>query len=560
MSLSPPRFLVRRRLIAIAVALPVVETLILWLVGMESALGIAPQASAPAPFDVFHDLRWLLVYHRSWIGLVLEAVALVAFRTVMTTLLVRAAWPEGAALPPLRRSVTGSAGFVVVAALLLSPWVALLFGMAVVSISWLFFVALPGALAVMVLVHHGAIERGWWRHMPPLRTVGWVGLSFVVLSIDGAVLSVSPPVFRLPIAAVAGLFNAWAWFGIVHAVAGRATPRFIPAPAGLVAVVVIVVGGAAIGFETVTSRARLNHAAHAASVRRPESGKPVLIVSGFGTHWNGEESRRLPGAFDERRFSYRGVGNDGLPLPYGENDTHRSLFDLVRAMGAQVNAFQQQTGRPVSIVAESEGSLVAKTYLAATPAAPVDELVMLSPLVRPARVYYPPNGHEGWGVAAGVELKGLTAGLKVISPIDLTPDTPLLRSIADNAPAVRDLLTCALPGVEQLALFPLADAVASPHPTAVGIPASVVPAFHGGLLSSGAVHKTIALRLDGGKLPSYDIWSSVERVVRVSSSAWQVPPLPLSLNPAWGHQPGDSPSCASMAAALQQWVAGPPSG
>ena len=126
----------------------------------------------------------------------------------------------------------------------------------------------------------------------------------------------------------------------------------------------------------------------------------------------------------------------------------------------------------------------------------------------------------------------------------------------DHAPAVRDLLTCPLPGVDQLALFPLADAVAAPHPTAIGIPASVVPAFHGGLLSSGAVHKTIALRLDGGALPRYDIWSSVERVVRVSSSAWQVPPLPLSLNPAWGHPPGDSPSCAAMAAVLRQWVGG----
>jgi hypothetical protein len=554
MSLSPPRFLVRRRLIAMAVALPVIETALVWIFGLETALGIAPQASAPAPFDVFHDLRWLLVYHRSWVGLAVEAAAFVLFRTAVTAFMVRAAWPEGEELPPLRRTLTSSAAFVVTAAVLLSPWVALLFGMAVVSISWLFFVAVPGALAVIVLVHHGAIERGWWRHMPPMRTVGWVGLSFVVLSIFGALLSVSPPVFRLPLAALAGLFNAWAWFGIVHAVAGRPTPRFIPAPAGLVAVIVIVVGGAAIGFETVTSRARLSHAAHAETARRPETGKPVLIVSGFGTHWDGVETRRLPGAFDERRFSYRGVGPDGQPLRYGEDDTHRSLADLAREMRSQVDAFHHQTGKPVSIVAESEGSLVAKTYLAATPGAPVNELVMLSPLVSPARVYYPPDGHEGWGVAAGVELKGLTAGLKVISPIDLTPDTPLLRSIADNASSVRELLTCPLPGVDQLALFPLADAVASPHPTAIGIPASVVPAFHGGLLSSGAVHKTIALRLDGGKLPQYDVWSSVERVVRVASSAWQVPPLPLSLNPAWGRPPGDSPSCASMEAALQQWV------
>jgi hypothetical protein len=373
-------------------------------------------------------------------------------------------------------------------------------------------------------------------------------------------LSVSPPLFRVPVAAAAGLFNAWAWFGIVHAVAGRPTPRFIPAPAGLVAVVVVVVGGAAIGFETVTSRARLTHAAHAVTAKRAETGKPVLIVSGFGTHWSGDETRRLPGAFDERRFSYRGVGPDGRPLPYGENDTHRSLVDLARAMGAQVEAFHQATNRPVSIVAESEGSLVAKAYLAATPTAPVNELVMLSPLVSPARVYYPPDGREGWGVGAGVELKGITTVVKEISPIDLTPDTPLLRSIADNAPAVRELLTCPLPGVDQLALFPLADAVASPHPTAVGIPASVVPAFHGGLLSSGAVHKTIALRLDGGKLPLYDIWSPVQRVVQVASSAWQVPPLPLNINPAWGHPSGRTPSCGAMAAALQQWVGGPAPG
>ena len=554
MSISPPRFLVRRRLIAMAVALPVIETAILWAVGMETALGIAPQASAPAPFDVFHDLRWLLVYHRSWVGLTLEFAAFIVFRTAVTAFMVRASWPEDEAAPPLRQTLARSAAFVIVAAVLLSPWVALLFGMAVVSISWLFFIAVPGALAVMVLVHHGAVERGWWRHMPPLRTVGWVGVSFLVLSIDGALLSVSPPAFRLPIAAVAGLFNAWAWFGIVHAVAGRPTPRFIPAPAGLVAVVVIVVGGAAIGFEVVTSRARLSHAAHAVSAKKPESGKPVLIVSGFGTHWDGVETRRLPGAFDEERFSYRGVDGDGRALPYGENDTHRSLAALARAMGSQVDAFHASSGRPVSIVAESEGSLVAKTYLAATPTAPVNELVMLSPLVSPGRVYYPPGGQEGWGVAAGLELRGITSVVREISPIDLTPDTPLLRSIADNAPAVRELLSCPLPGVHQLALFPLADAVASPHPTAIGIPAAVVPAFHGGLLSSGAVHKTIALRLDGGKLPPYDIWSSVERVVRVTSSAWQVPPLPLSLNPAWGRPPGRSPSCASMAAVLQQWV------
>jgi hypothetical protein len=543
-------------LIAVAVGGPVLETVLLSVFGVQSALGIAPQATAPAPFDVFHDLRWLLVYHNSWAGLAMEAVAFIAFRTVVTAFMVRASWPDDAEPPPFRPALVRSGVFVVITAVLLSPWVALLFGMAIVSISWLFFVALPGALAVIVLVHHGAVDRSWWRHMPPGRTVGWVVLSFVVLSVDGALLSVSPPVFRVPVAAVAGLFNAWAWFGIVHAVAGRPSPRFVPlVPAGLMAVVVVVVGGATIGFETVTSRSRLSHAVEAAPVSGPDSGKPVLIVSGFGTHWEGDGRRWLPGPFDERRFSYLGLSPDGRPAPYKEADTHRSLRDLVQAMGAQVDAFHRVSGRALSIVAESEGSLVAKTYLAATPGAPVNELVMLSPLVRPARVYYPPGGSEGWGVAAGFELQGLTAGLRMISPIDMTPDTPLLRSIADNAPLVRDLLTCPLPGVHQLALFPLADAVASPHPSAVGIPARVVPAFHGGLLGSGAVHKTIALQLDGGRLPDYAVWTVAERVLRVGTSAWQVPPLPLSLNRAWGHPPGRSPTCAAMAIVLHQWVA-----
>ena len=96
-----------------AVALPVIETALLWAFGLETALGIAPQASAPAPFDVFHDLRWLLVYHNSWLGLAFEAVAFIAFRTAVTAFMVRSAWPEEEEPPPLRRLLGTSAVFVV---------------------------------------------------------------------------------------------------------------------------------------------------------------------------------------------------------------------------------------------------------------------------------------------------------------------------------------------------------------------------------------------------------------------------------------------------------------
>src|SRR5436305_1936457 len=142
-----------------------------------------------------------------------------------------------------------------------------------------------------------------------------------------------------PFDAIAGLFNAWAWLAIVHVIASRPAPRFIPlAPAGLAAFLVVVVGGAALGFETVAGRSRLNHAGRTAAAA-PETGKPVLVVSGFGTHWDGDPHHWLPGPYEERRFSYRGLGPDQLPAAYSEADTHRSLRDLARLMPAQAEPF-----------------------------------------------------------------------------------------------------------------------------------------------------------------------------------------------------------------------------
>ena len=279
----------------------------------------------------------------------------------------------------------------------------------------------------------------------------------------------------------------------------------------------------------------------------------MLLVSGFGTHWDGEPDHLLGKHFDERRFSYRGTGSDGRPLPFEERDTHKSLRQLARLMDRQVAAFYRDTGQPVSIVAESEGSLVAKVYLAGTPAAPVTELVLLSPLVRPARVYYPRAGEPGWGLAGGWVLRGLAAGIRSLSTMDVEIDTPLLHSMVDNAPIIRDLLPCPLDGIHQLALFPLADAVVAFHPTAVGIPSKVVPAYHGGLLGNDEIDKAIALQLDRGSVPRFNVWSRAQRLIEAASSAWQVPPLPLTLNDAWGAGARE-PSCEMTTAALRDWL------
>jgi hypothetical protein len=223
-------------------------------------------------------------------------------------------------------------------------------------------------------------------------------------------------------------------------------------------------------------------------------------------------------------------------------------------MSAQVESFHRQSGRKVAIVAESEGALVAKTYLAATPGAPVDELVMLSPLVQPARVWYPSRGQDGWGVASGWELRELGGLFRDLSGADLSADMPVVRSLLDHGPAVRDLLACPLPATRQLALFPLADAVATPHPSKIGIPSEVVPAFHGGLLADDGIRRAVTSYLEHGTVSAPTLWPVAQQILRASAAAWQVPELPLTLNQGWSGPGGRSPSCDAMAASLREWL------
>src|SRR6266511_2752158 len=151
-------------LLAVCIALPMIEVGLLWGVGLTSALGIAPSVTAPVPFATFHDLRWLMVYHRSWLGCAVEALALLAFRGALTALLVRLAWPGGVARPSPAVLIRNATVFTLVSAVLLMPWVGLLFGLAVMPVSWLFFVAVPPVLAVGLLIHHRLVRAGRPHH------------------------------------------------------------------------------------------------------------------------------------------------------------------------------------------------------------------------------------------------------------------------------------------------------------------------------------------------------------------------------------------------------------
>jgi pimeloyl-ACP methyl ester carboxylesterase len=222
-------------------------------------------------------------------------------------------------------------------------------------------------------------------------------------------------------------------------------------------------------------------------------------------------------------------------------------------MARQVEAFRADVEQPVTIIAESEGALVAKAYLMSHPDAPVDMLVMLSPLVEPGSAYYPPAGDDGWGVASGLGLRWITAVVRTLSPLDVTTDDGLFRSLADNAPALREMLACPVEGVDQLAVFPLADAVAGAQPRLDGLPSAVVPAFHGGLADNRAVQRTIRTMLDGGSSPGYTWLDATDTVIRAGAAAWRVPMLPISVNPAWENG-DDASSCSDMAGLVRAWM------
>jgi len=535
-------------LIALCVAAAVVEALLVVLLGPAAAIALAPQVSGLAPIGVFHDLRWLLVFTDSWTTFGFELGALLVVRTVFTAACVRLAWPAGRAAPSWRSLLLRSLSITLVTGVLLFPFASLLFGMAVVSVSWFFLGAFPAVIAICLVTAHGS-ATSWWRRAPALAAVGWAGASLLVMTVTGGLaVAASSPAAVLWVAA-GGAFNGFAWLRLVPAVVtGRRRVRFAPvAPVALAASLALVVGVVTVMVHNGHSRRGRPGGTLGPAVSSRAPGRLVLVMAGFATKWDGKARFDLGPGFEVRRFSYRGLGPDQRPLPYTSGDTQRTLPQLVRLLSAQVDALAGHSGQKVSIVAESEGALAAKAYLASDPGAPVRALVLLSPLIDPARVYFPPPNTPGWGLVGGAGARALLKGLDVTTPLNLTADGPLIRSIEDQGPLVRGLVSCQIPGVRQLALIPLADAVGAPYGPDLAIPSAVVVAFHGTLFAEPAVAKLTAAFLRDGTVPGFRWRSEVEQVIRAAASPWQVPTLPLSLNPSW-QQP--APACSQLGSAL----------
>lgn len=548
-------------LVVVTVGLAALEATLIVAVGPADAAAIAPQVAAPAPFGVFHDLRWLLVYHPSWVVFVVGAVALVSARAALDCALVRAAWPEDEPAPSSRAQLTHAFRFTGVTALALVLFAVLTFALAVTSLSWLFFVAVPVLLIVALLVNHGEVTPAWWRD-PPIRTsitmVLWV---FVVLSAGGAVIAAVPAPVAPVVAGLTGLAIAGCRLRSIEALVTqparepRATRRRWPyAVVGLGAVLVLVVGGTAVGF-AVSSAVEAGRTPPA-RVGADATGTPVLVVKGFNSRWDGVTYRWVRGQHRIRRFSYRGLDARDRPLTYERSDTHRSVPELAREMRRQVDALHDATGEPIGIVAESEGALVTQVFLAATPRAPVDAVVLLSPLAEPGRVFYPPRGEQGWGVATGVMMRGISAVIGALGPVDVSADEPLFRSIVDLGPTLGALLACPPPRVRSYAVLPVDAGVSAPSPLDVELDHRVVPAFHGGLLGDATTARTIAAVLAGRAVPEGSpFWAAVGDAVNALASPWQAPGLEASLESSWRDQP-DADDCRAVRRELRR-VVGP---
>ena len=245
----------RPALIVVAAAVPMAEAAAVNAI-VPSARVLAPEVTALAPLAVFHDLRWLFALGGTWPRFLVALVVLVVARSVLDAVLAWLAWPRGQARPRPAVLLGSGAVLTLCAGLLMSPLVTLTFGVALLPFSWPFLGTLPVLILFALLLSHGGAASWWWRTLPPLRSAEWLVADFLALSVAAVAVSRLAAGWAVPVAGLAGIINARAWYGVAASLAmprpaGRLRPaaRRIPvAPAAAVLAVALVVGVARAGF------------------------------------------------------------------------------------------------------------------------------------------------------------------------------------------------------------------------------------------------------------------------------------------------------------------------
>jgi hypothetical protein len=250
---------------------------------------------------------------------------------------------------------------------------------------------------------------------------------------------------------------------------------------------------------------------------------PVLEIAGFGSSCctrSSALSALSPGGM-VRQFSYRGLTPAGQPRPYGRAASDLPLAELGDRIAEQVRWLHLQTGRPVNIVAESEGTLGVYAMLALYPHQPLGSVVLLSPILTPGQVSY---SEAGRGRVPGYALRAVVSFIGSLSPYGASGATELIGSV--NRSGAR-YLGAAVEQVRRhlirtLAVIPLADAVTLP---ACALPrgAIVVPAWHGALSGDGQVQRIIREFLAGRTVRPRAGMQEAAETVAAAATAWRIP-------------------------------------
>ena len=544
-------FLAHRGLIGVACGTAMAEAGLLAAFA-PAARTLAPQVTALPPLAIFHDLRWLYSTQRSWLWFALLVAGLLLARSALNTALVRLAWPAGLAPPRPLAALRSALAVTMFAFLLISPLVSVTFGLAILPFSWPFLAMLPAMLLIALPLSHAGVADTWWRTLPTPTAAGWLLTEFAALSAVAAVIAALPVIDAVPLAGLAGLVNARAWYGLTGAVARSADgsgaasqppaqrgwlahrgPTIWPVPAAPLAMAVVialvialtrlvfVVGGNTIGRPTGHAVAWITGTAQQGDALADSWHHPVLEVAGFGSWCCGQDralAKALPNTVVQQ-FSYRGTNSKGQSLPYGAAAADLPLPVLGDRIAAQVWRLHAETGKPVDVVAESEGTLGVYAMLARHPDVPVGSVVLLSPIVAPGQVDF--RGASGTSLVTRDELHALIWFVGGLSPFGTSGAETLINSV--NRVGARFATAAAHSArVRLLEVVPLADAVTLP---ACPLPRNVVviPAFHGELLGDPAALRTVREFLLHRPVRGVPAMRTTAEIVAAAASAWRMP-------------------------------------
>ena len=517
-------------LLALAAVPPTLEGAVVAGLGFQAARGLAPQASAIWPYHSYHDMRWLLVYHNSIPGFALELLAVTLLRGLFSAVLVALSWPAQVPRPSLRWLALRNVEIAALAAVVVSPWAAFSVAFATVTLSWFLLASLAPMLILSPFLIRAGVKAHWWRGLPSVQLVGWSALNLALLTVGGALAASATGWWAVPVVAVAGALNGLVRRQTVHEAVLPRRMRWARVPVAPLAIVLtVVLAVAAQAVIGIAGRGTKGEWRPPIVTRPlpPQVRHAVIAVAGHDSSWDGQ----APVDPRVERFSYRGLDAQHRPLPYHSRATHRSLESSAALLAAHVDAVHRRTGWPVALIGQSEGAMVVETYLHKWPGSAVDVAMLFSPLVRPARSYYPPPGvRTGWGVVGGWELRWVMGLANLVRANDQHADEPFIRSLLDNAPFYRNYALCPVPGVRMVAFLPTTSGAEAPPGGYAGIPVVQQPGLHGGLLGREEVQDEIFDVL-AGKTPhrkrrEYDL---IQRI----AAPWQSPPLKISLNPAW---------------------------